>query len=132
VESGMGLVSEQNVTVTGLIIRDNLMHWQIIGGDGLAGTEALNKFASNTWAVDHNVIVMDDTSYWPGKYPLRNYFPGSYDSVGFTDRAGVDYRLKVGSHYKNKASDGTDIGVDFNSLSSALSPDDFKLAFKQR
>ena len=130
VESGMGLVSEQNVTVTGLIIRDNLMHWQILGGDGLAGTEALNKFASNTWAVDHNVIVMDDTSYWPGKYPQGNSFPNSYDKIGFTDYAGGDYRLKAGSHYKNKASDHTDVGVDFNSLLSSLSPSDRKLISK--
>ncbi|MDQ3820438.1 MAG: hypothetical protein M3362_22540 [Acidobacteriota bacterium] len=130
VESGMGLVSEQNVTVTGLVIRDNLMHWQIIGGDGLAGTEALDKFASNTWIVDHNVIVMDDASYWPGKYPPGNTFPNSYDKVGFTDYAGGDYRLKAGSRYKGKASDQRDVGVDFNALLSSLSPPDRKLISK--
>jgi hypothetical protein len=39
--------------------------------------------------------------------------------VGFVDFRGGDYRLGPSSPYRRAASDGTDIGVDFDELRAA-------------
>ncbi|MFL6713963.1 MAG: hypothetical protein ACJ8LN_13725 [Sulfurifustis sp.] len=54
-------------------------------------------------------------------YPPDNFFPQSLDDVGFK-LIGADYRLKDSSRYKSAASDGRDVGVDFDALWSALGP----------
>lgn len=53
-------------------------------------------------------------------YP-NNFFPASLDAVGFVDRAHDNYTLSSSSPYKGKASDGKDVGVDFNALNAAQS-----------
>ena len=56
----------------------------------------------------------------PLQYPPNNFYPSSLDSVGFLNLAGRDYRLARSSPYKRAATDGRDIGVDFEALSTAL------------
>jgi len=64
-----------------------------------------------------NVIV---TPQWGNLYPQNNFFPPSLDQVGFVDLAGNNFRLSSSSAYKNAASDGKDLGVDFDALKAAL------------
>ena len=54
-------------------------------------------------------------SNYPG-----NFFPASLDAVGFVDLANDNLRLTSSSPFKGKASDGTDVGVNFASLDAAL------------
>jgi hypothetical protein len=54
-------------------------------------------------------------SNYPG-----NFFPASLSAVGFVDLANDNYRLTSGSPFKNQATDGTDLGVDFTALDAAL------------
>jgi hypothetical protein len=54
-------------------------------------------------------------SNYPG-----NFFPSSLAAVGFVDLANDNYRLTSSSAFKGKASDGTDVGVNFTSLDAAL------------
>jgi hypothetical protein len=54
-------------------------------------------------------------SNYPG-----NFFPSSLAAVGFVDLANDNYRLTSSSPFKGKASDGTDVGVDFTALDAAL------------
>lgn len=49
-------------------------------------------------------------------YPADNFYPAQFSSVKFVDAAGRNYRLAPESPYRNKASDGKDIGVDFDAL----------------
>jgi hypothetical protein len=42
-----------------------------------------------------------------------------FDAVGFANRAGGDYRLTSGTAYKNRGTDGQDVGCDLNALSAA-------------
>src|ERR1044071_1410400 len=60
------------------------------------------------------------TSQWASLYPQKNFFPPSLDRVGFIDLAGKTFRLSSSSAYKNAATDGKDVGVDFDVLKAAL------------
>ena len=65
--------------------------------------------------VDRSVIIGGAAS----SFPPDNFFPLSLDAVGFVDLLGGNYALSALSPYKGAATDGTDIGVDFNALNSA-------------
>jgi hypothetical protein len=66
-----------------------------------------------------NVIA---NAYAPNKpfYPPGNFFPNTYNDVGFVDYNNSNYQLASNSPYKNRASDGTDPGADINALNSRL------------
>jgi len=49
-----------------------------------------------------------------------NAYPADESSIGYTNLAGGDYSLVTGSPYKKAASDGTDIGVDWPTLTAAV------------
>jgi hypothetical protein len=48
-----------------------------------------------------------------------NYFPPTPKAIGFVDFTGGNYRLAPNSKYKNAATDGKDIGCDFDALIAA-------------
>jgi hypothetical protein len=49
-----------------------------------------------------------------------NHFPTNIKKVGFANLNASNYRLAPGSPYKNAATDGKDIGCDFDALMAAL------------
>lgn len=55
----------------------------------------------------------------PATYPANNYYPPSMSAVGFVDLAGGNYRLSSTSPYRNRSTDGTDVGVDVDALNAA-------------
>jgi hypothetical protein len=55
----------------------------------------------------------------PSIYPVNNYYPTSYDTVGFVNLAGGDYRLASTSPYHNGATDGTDVGCNIDAMNAA-------------
>src|SRR5437867_84504 len=79
---------------------------QYVGG----GIQGGSSPSTNT----HNVEIGG-----PGNFPtVGNFFP-SLTAVGFVDFAGGNYALAAASPYRMAATDGTDIGVDFNALNAA-------------
>lgn len=52
-------------------------------------------------------------------YPAGNFFPRSLQEVGFVNIVGGDFRLNPTSHFRNRGTDGKDIGVDFNQLQAS-------------
>jgi hypothetical protein len=63
---------------------------------------------------------------WPTKsgfnqsmLPSQNFFPPTEAAIGYMDLAGGNYRLAPTSPYKNRATDGTDLGVDWNAFNAA-------------
>jgi hypothetical protein len=72
-------------------------------------------------------------AFWPGakvrgnviaavpakSYPADNFYPASIDEAQFLDRATAHYRLRADSPYRGKATDGKDVGVDFDALYTA-------------
>jgi hypothetical protein len=53
-------------------------------------------------------------------YPSDNFFPASLDEVGFVSRQSGDFRLHSTSPFKNQATDGSDVGVNFDELERAF------------
>jgi hypothetical protein len=65
--------------------------------------------------VRRNVLVGGDGSL----YPADNFYPPKLLKVGFVDSARGDYRFKNDSPYRKRATDGKDVGCDFDALSAA-------------
>lgn len=77
-----------------------------------SGNDTLAKFFPGA-NVTNNVIPGAPAKSYPGS----NFYPASLDDVGFTGNG--TYRLGAGSAYRGKASDGKDVGCDFDALSAA-------------
>ena len=79
------------------------------------GAVFTNNAIAGPWPTSGGATTSMYSNY-PG-----NFFPASLDAVGFLDRAHDNYKLSSGSPFKGKATDGTDLGVDFDALDAALS-----------
>jgi len=71
-----------------------------------------------------NVIVDNKDAAGQGypldrTYPPGNFFPRSFQEVGFVNLTEADFRLGANSRFKKRATDGKDIGVDFDQLTSS-------------
>jgi hypothetical protein len=102
----------------GYVFRNNLLKHNEYGifGDGVhIGSETLSAYFPRC-VFEKNVVVGAE----PGLYPRGNFYPQSLEKVQFVNRAGGNYRLAASSPYKGAATDGKDIGCDFNALEAAL------------
>jgi hypothetical protein len=104
----------------GFVFRDNIALHNMYGiaGTGLASGQATLQALFPRAEVLRNVLVGG------GAFPLPsdNFVPDSLDEVGFVDIRAGNYRLRDGSPYKNRATDGTDIGVDVDALEGDSNP----------
>lgn len=100
--------------------------WNAGGEESCAysGTPAhkiANCFATYTFR--DNVLVGVPTQYSPLSWPAGNLFATDMNSVGFMyshDGNGGNYQLDWASPYKQKASDGEDLGANIIGLKKAL------------
>jgi hypothetical protein len=70
-----------------------------------------------------NAIIGASSADAPAKWPSGNYFPGSNLEVQFLDYNGStsgDYHLLSSSPYRNKGTDGKDLGADIDAVNSAV------------
>ncbi len=81
----------------------------------MPGVVFTNNAIAGPWPTSGGATTSMYSNY-PG-----NFFPASLDAVGFLNRASDNYRLSSGSPFKGKATDGTDLGVDFDALDAAQS-----------
>ena len=85
----------------------------IVSGVFGEGTPTLNgRFAAALFT--RNLVIGAS----PLSYPTDNFFPVTVVLVGFVNFAGGDYRLAATSIYRNLATDGTDIGVNVDTLNA--------------
>jgi hypothetical protein len=75
-------------------------------GDGLA---TLNTHFSN-WTFSRNAFIGGTST----SHATGNFFPASTAAVGFVDAQNRNFALASSSPYRNAATDGRDLGVDFN------------------
>ncbi|HKQ75654.1 MAG TPA: IPT/TIG domain-containing protein [Blastocatellia bacterium] len=104
----------------GLVFTNNLLPHNQFGvrGDGTGtGNETINTYFHGS-VFKKNVFVGGPAEL----YPPDNFFPTSFDQVGFVNRAGGNFRLNPDSPFKDAGTDGKDIGCDFGALDRALSP----------
>lgn len=77
-------------------------------------------FAS--YVFSFNALIGVPSAFPPTAWPLANSFPATPTSVGFVNYNngnGGDYHLSSSSPYKNKGSDGKDLGADVSAIQSA-------------
>ena len=109
-------------TGAGFVFTNNIARHNAYGvfGDSTSpGFGALNTYfpgyvfrrnvaAASGYVINHNTYYLPD-----------NFYPLSFDSVAFVDRAGGNYHLSSTGPYLKAATDGKDIGCDFNVLTAA-------------
>lgn len=104
-EPSLGFVANDNLTV-------RVDSGYGIKGDNTGeGTIALTTFTPG-FGFQKNLIVSANAAY----YPMGNSYPTQVSDVGFVDYANGNYQLLSTSSFHNAATDGKDIGVDFNLL----------------
>jgi hypothetical protein len=77
-------------------------------------------FTSYTFA--NNALIAPPSSAPPSAWPTGNYFPQTAVNqfVRYNDGVGGNYELDPSSPYKNKGTDGRDLGADIAGLEAAL------------
>ena len=110
--------------MAGAIFKDNIMYFNTYGAQcGVQG----NAFRS-CWPglIESKNVIIDNAKVGAhyitgssGGFRNSNY-SASEAAVRFTDPANNDYSLRADSPYRNAASDGKDVGVDFAALLKAL------------
>ena len=87
-------------------------------GGGIGNPVLVNYFPDCLF--NKNVIVGGQDS----RYPPKNYFPATVDTVGFLDRGADNYRLSGSSQFKGLAKKGADIGADVDKIGASMSASD--------
>ena len=90
--------------------------------DRMGEIKALNAGIKG-WTMVNNVMVAPPSSVNKQiPYPSGNFFPGSYDAVGFVNHNNGldgDYRLRDSSPYRRKGTDGKNIGASLTTINEA-------------
>ena len=108
------------------VVQDNIWHARsspLILGE--AGDNLSTVAPGYTWTNTVFVGPWPTTNGYGINYPIRmpqgngNDYPSSSAKIGYSNLAAGDYRLAPGSPYKGAASDGRDIGVDWEAFDAA-------------
>ncbi len=111
------LVTAEGRPHPGFVFRDNIAHHNengIVGTATAPGESTLAAFFPGS-VFRRNVIVGPRAA----PLPSDNFSPPRLEDVGFVDMRAGDYRLAPGSRYRGAATDGKDVGVDFEAFAKA-------------
>jgi hypothetical protein len=87
-------------------------------GTGTASGERTLKVYFPGAVFEGNVLTGSPAS--AKSYPSGNYFPPSFEAVGFADLTHGDYRLSSLSQFRRASPGGLDIGVDMLAIEQAM------------
>jgi hypothetical protein len=96
------------------IFQNNLVlhnHYGVIGAATEPGRLTIDRYFPGA-RFRRNVIVGGT----PDKYPADNFFPTSLEEAGLRDLPGGQYRLIPQSPYRRAGTDGSDIGVNLDTI----------------
>ncbi len=117
-----GLVFTNNLTVTG-----QYPVWNKGGGPSSCAYKDVPITSLNncftTYTFDNNGLIASPAHYPPSSWPKDNMFAQTVNDVDFTNfnnGDGGNYELLSNSPYKNKGTDGKDLGADIVGLNEAL------------
>jgi hypothetical protein len=104
----------------GFVFENNLMSYGLYGikGSGnVSGSDTLDAYLPGAIVTNNVLVGQPDQA---ALYPSGNFFPGSFDQVGFVDFAGGNYRLSASSPYTAGGTDGADLGADIDGILAAM------------
>lgn len=116
-----GLVFTNNLVVTGRYPVWNTGGRASCGHKDVPITSLNNCFTTRTFS--SNGLITPPPQFPPSTWPADNMFAQTIDDVEFTDYNdgnGGNYELLSSSPYKNKGTDGKDLGADIVALQAAL------------
>jgi len=116
-----GLVFTNNLVITGQYPVWNTGGASSCAVDDVPITSIVKCFSTYTFG--NNGLVAPPPSFPPSKWPSNNMFPQTINEVEFTNYNngnGGNYELLPNSPYKNKGTDGLDLGADIVGLNTAL------------
>jgi hypothetical protein len=122
----------KNAPMYGLVFTNNLLiaaQYPVWNTGGKAScavkdipiTTVAKCFTTNVFG--NNGLIATPPAFPPSVWPAANFFPQTVEDVGFTNFNGGDggnYALLPSSPYKNKGTDGKDLGADIVGLAAAL------------
>jgi hypothetical protein len=116
-----GLVFTNNLVITG-----RYPVWNTGGATSCSYldvpiTSVAKCFTTVTFS--NNALVATPQAFPPSKWPSNNLFPATTNDVMFVNYNngnGGNYELRPNSPYKNKGTDGKDLGADIVGLNAAL------------
>jgi hypothetical protein len=114
------VVSATGMPSSGFVYTNNLTRHNglgVFGDGGYVGIACLNQYYPG-WTFVKNVLAELPSDVSSSQYPSGNFFPTSFNAL-FVNAAAGNYRLASTSPYKARATDGKDIGCDFNELEAA-------------
>jgi hypothetical protein len=130
VEHNTAILTNASIMLTGeasapaMTFRNNLVSYGVLGiyGDGIgANANAAIAYFVPGSTFSANAFFNNTGASWPPpNYPPTSLFAPSVAAVNFTDQANDNYQLTTSSPYRNAATDGKDIGVDFAALAAAF------------
>jgi PKD repeat protein len=129
INTGNKLVLGTTGGASDLLILNNIGEYRnygFFGDGGSQGDGAIAAYMSDGYfrynVMSDDISGLDGTS-WTAPRGAPNYFPATIDTNTFVDRPNGDYHLKNTSPYKaggaTPAADGTDMGVNFNDVTTA-------------
>jgi hypothetical protein len=86
----------------------------LVAAQGLSRQDGLDN-AVNGWTMAGNVLA-GIAPYFASLHPDGNYFPETLDQAGVTNWFTGNVRLRPGSMYQGRATNGRDPGVDYTTL----------------
>lgn len=98
---------------TNFLFRDNIVghgNYGIHGFENIKSPSAQKTFANNIF-VNNRSIPNSETSFSP-----NNFWVSDYNSVGFVNFNGNDFRLLPNSRFRGKGANGTNVGCDAEKL----------------
>jgi hypothetical protein len=107
-----------NFVFTNNLTRHN--DYGVIGDSQSPGLLTLSTFFPG-YTFRRNVLAGDNayTNNPARWYPADNFFPARLDDSAFAGGARGDYRLKPSSPFRGRATDGGDVGCDFDALETS-------------
>ena len=128
---GSEFIVADNTVTDNMLYLNNINayeHYGFFGNGGSLGDTVIAVLTTNSY-FHHNVFSDDVGGHvangdsWTAPRGGPNYFPATIDTNTFVNRSGGDYHLNRSSPYKagnaTPAADGTDIGVNFDNVTTA-------------
>jgi hypothetical protein len=115
----------ENFSFTNNLTPNN--EYGIIGDSVAPGLDTLERFFPGR-SFKKNIIVGGQ----PWVYPLKkNYFPATFDEIGFVDAGKKNYRLSANSPFKMSGTRDKDIGADMDAIEVAMGSANLAIAYDE-